>query len=64
MITLPPKSHLLVLQVEQVDVILAVQDIAIDFWFKMRYTEFLCKKTEFQISESEFQFDDFSTTEF
>ncbi len=39
-----PTSHLLVLQVEQVDVILAGKDIAIVFWYKMRCTEFLRNK--------------------
>ncbi len=38
----PPKWHLLVLQVEQVDAIFVGKDIAIVFWFKMRCIEFLC----------------------
>jgi hypothetical protein len=40
----PPTSHLLILQVEQVNVVLAGKDIAIVFWYKMRRTEFLCEK--------------------
>ncbi len=37
----PPKWHLLALQVEGVDVILAGKDIVIVLWYKMRCTEFL-----------------------
>ncbi len=37
----PPTSHLLILQVERVDVILAGKDIAIVFWYALRCTEFL-----------------------
>ncbi len=44
----PPKSHLLILQVEQVDVILTGKDIAVIFWCKIRCTEFL-RKTMFWI---------------
>ncbi len=40
----PLTSHLLVSQVERVDVILAGKDIAIIFWYKMRCTEFLHNK--------------------
>jgi hypothetical protein len=40
----PQESHLLILQVEQVDVILAGKDIAIVFWYEMRCTEFLGKQ--------------------
>jgi hypothetical protein len=40
----PPTSHLLVLQEEQVDVILAGKDIAIVFWYEMRYGESLRSK--------------------
>ncbi len=60
----PTKSHLLFLQVEQVDVIFVEKDIAIVFWYKIRCTEFLPKKNEFQFLESGFRFDDFSTAEF
>ncbi len=37
----PPTTHLLILQVEQVDVISMGKDIAIFFWYEMRCAEFL-----------------------
>ncbi len=44
---------------------LAGKDIAIVFWYEMKFTEFpTLFFSEFQILESEFQFDDFSTAEF
>ncbi len=60
----PPTSHLLVLQVERVDVILADKDIAIVTGYEMRCIEFLRFFFEFRILELEFQFDDFSKAEF